>query len=161
MGLAEENLVPSPRARNMQLPPCSRVHNVSEITCLSCMAAQQGLNCWQVATSSCCKRDRSQCQNCSIYVRIRKAGTVIQEVTICLKDGGSLRGQIHVAGTQRLSDYLNGSELFLALTKVQWAEPDKDEVPVLFVAKDHVASIQPLGEYAPSHNSDNPHQDDQ
>jgi len=113
------------------------------------MAAQQGLNCWQVPVSPCCKRDRSQCKSCPIYVKIRKAGTAIQEVTMCLKDGGCLRGQIHVSGTQRLSDYLNGSELFLALTKVQWAEPDKGEVPVLFVAKDHVTSIQPLGKYEP------------
>lgn len=137
--------------RGGSLPTCSRVHEVSEITCLSCMAGQQGLNCWEVLVSPCCKRDRSRCPTCPIYVRIRKAASVAQTVSIRLKDGRCLRGQVHVWGADRLSDRLNGPDIFLAITEVRWGEEANNPhqqgaatTPVVFIARDHIASVEPV-----------------
>jgi hypothetical protein len=75
-------------------------------------------------------------------------------VRMCLRDGRWLQGQIHVAGTERLSDRINGPECFLTMTEVAWdsqedpglqsAGADRDATAVLFVAKSQVALIQPL-----------------
>ena len=149
---AEDNLLAAPGTHSRELPPCSRVHKVSEITCLSCMAAQQGLNCWDVPVSPCCKRDRSQCHTCTVYAAVRKAGTCVHPVTICLKDGGCLRGQVHVPVGERVSDYLNNSATFLTVTEVQWTEghpaSEGPSPPVIFIATNHIAWVEPTEEAA-------------
>ncbi len=118
--------------------------------CAGCLAKESHSYCWQVNTSPCCKRDRSVCRHCDVYISYQSQCGKTQTVELQLADGSVLVGEVHVPSDSRLSQVLNdANRAFLAITNVtEDASYPSDARPVrvLLINKQAIAILKPIGE---------------
>ncbi len=130
-------------------PYCSRVQR-DEALCAGCVAAAQGLNCWEVEASPCCQRPRSACADCIVYVGYLRATSTVARVVFGTTHGHVAEGNVYIAAGRRLSDSLNDPQRrFLIVRDVKWITdppPGMPESGVLFVAVHAVSWVAPLAE---------------
>ncbi len=117
--------------------------------CGGCIARQQHSNCWQVAVSPCCKRSRTECAHCAVYISYQSSCGAKHEVEIRLADGMWLVGEIYVPPDKRLSELVNDPQrMFLTITNVT-EDPghacNSTASQVLMLNKRTIQSIQPVG----------------
>ncbi len=119
----------------------------SEI-CTGCIARQQHSNCWEVTVSPCCKRSRTECKRCEVYISYQRTCGASQEAEIHLADGTVLVGNIYVPPDRRFSELVNDPQrLFLTITDIA-EDPQHTANSVasslLLLNKRTIKSIQPL-----------------
>jgi len=118
--------------------------------CAGCLARQNHSYCWQVSTSPCCKRDRSVCRHCDVYISYQSQCGKTQTVELQLVDGRALVGEVYVPSDSRLSQVLNDDDrAFLPITDVtEDASYPSDARPVrvLLINKQAIAILKPIGE---------------
>ena len=117
--------------------------------CDGCIARQQHSNCWEVSVSPCCKRSRTECTNCQVYISYQRSCGASHEVEVRLTDGTWLAGKVYVPPDKRLSELVNDpGRMFLTITDVT-EDPGHASgscsAGVLMLNKCTIKSIQPLG----------------
>ena len=130
-------------------PYCARIQG-DETLCAGCVAAAQGLNCWEVEASPCCQRSRDTCTDCIVYIGYLRATSTVARVVLGTTQGHVAEGNVYVPAGRRLSDTLNESHRrFLILRDVRWITDPPPGMPstgVVFIAIQAIAWVAPISE---------------
>ena len=137
-------------------PYCSCVQG-DESLCAGCVAAAQGLNCWEVEACPCCQRPREMCADCIVYIGYLRATSTVARIVLGTTQGHVCEGNVYVPSGRRLSDSLNDPQRrFIILRDVKWITDPPTGMPstgVVFIAATAVAWVTPISEpERPTHN---------
>jgi hypothetical protein len=134
---------------------CRNVNPRAGPSCQGCRATEEGSNCWDMAISPCCDRDRSGCGTCPVHAMAMKALSQGRRARIVMQDGTTVEGLVAVRRGQRLSDLFNDeTRPFVPMTEAIVSPPagPAAQAPtsrcVVFVATRAAALIFPEDEQA-------------
>lgn len=133
---------------------CRNVNPRAGPSCEGCRAVEGGRNCWEMAISPCCDRDRSSCCTCPVYGVAMKALSQGRRARIVMQDGTIVEGLVAVRRGQRLSDVFNDeTRPFVPITEAIVRPPSgPGQAPtrrcVVFVSTRATALIYPEDEQA-------------